>query len=178
MSLRGVLHATGSSDYLVAFSVIDPDFDDEWNDRALLQHEVDVSGAVSLHPDENRREFDPVPLFGTRDHSGISELQRRVGERQQRVQRRRNTDRRVLHTWFATPEPEPPPSEWGISLALHHDLMLGMEIGKPLVRGQARVWKGHVMVRADDLANWRVDPVRAAYPEIWRGYGFVIFEIE
>ena len=54
--------------------LLDHDFDDGADDAiALIQHEIEMHGAVPLHPDDNRNTtYDPVPLIGDdgRDRNG------------------------------------------------------------------------------------------------------------
>jgi hypothetical protein len=44
--------------------LVDPDFDEDWGWGSLLEHEVQATGVIPLHPDGNRRNGtdDPVPL--------------------------------------------------------------------------------------------------------------------
>ena len=146
---------SGDPDWL-----IDQDFDDDaWRSYACIVHEIEEHGAVALHPDGDRREFDPVPLHG----GGHSTWMR--PEYSEWI-------------WLTPPMPaQLPRSEPDlIRESLQGDsvdeavLLQGMKIDEPVERGCGRVWYNLVMMNEADINA----DIKQRFEEIWHGRGLVI----
>jgi hypothetical protein len=181
---------------------IDPDFDDEWGDCVLLTHEVATTGVIELHPNDNRLDYDPVPLHTRVYGDGtVAELKKREWKKhledlKQRAKEAEEAAVRFgptlgvemvkveepdefgalrLTTPVAEPTPIRPPDPPPVDpdqLMIFH-----MRLGDPIKSRQGRIWQDLVMINESDLDYWRKDYARRQLPEVWRGRGYVIFKL-
>jgi hypothetical protein len=185
------------------YYVLDPDFDDDADDLAMITHSIDTYGSVALHHEARRNELVGVPLCShVPDGGGGSEfpslvLMRREIQENQRLRQKAKefeaTQRmaeweeqcRVAGLPDVPPAPERPERP-GVAMVREHvihrqvnrvtpsvEMLEAMKLYIPIARGAGRVWRNMVMMNEADESH------RAAHwVEVWRGSGYVLFNAE
>jgi hypothetical protein len=93
--------------YYLDIQIVDPDFDDEWPSICSMQHDIDAHGAVGLHPDDSRLNYDPVPLCSWsyydegEKRKKAEEHKRYLVEREEYLQKRKASEE-----WWSKPAEE------------------------------------------------------------------------
>ena len=177
--------------------VLDPDFDeDELEDCfALWRHEIATAGAITLHPDGDRRSAadDPVPLCSHvpdgrdadsefidlkyRARLAREHLQRKAEEKAQRKAEREARYQAVL----VLPEPPAEAPRYQVRRPVWDDpgdpmgeLLRNMRISDPVVAKMGRVWGNYVMINEIDRTDETIEP---HWVEVWRGHKMIIFKM-
>jgi hypothetical protein len=169
-------------------AIVDPDFDEDWGWGSLLEHEVQATGVIPLHPDGDRRNGrdDPVPLhtrvYGDGD---VAELVKREWAAHLENRKRWKEERQKREReWAASqtreevpppPPPSPPPPakrEYPIE-----EILATMQPEIMIHSGHGRVMLDHVMINEGDELKWLSHAARRRLTEVWRGQRLIIFKL-
>ena len=186
-------------DFQREYFVLDPDFDDDANDLAMISHSIDAYGSIAMHTDARRNDWVGVPLCShVPDGGGNSEfpslvlMRREIQENQKRRKEAKEFEAtQRMAEWeercrlAGLPDTPPAPERPGVAMVREHvirrssqvtpsmEMLDAMKLHIPIARGAGRIWRNLVMMNEVDE-----DSRASHWVEVWRGAGYILFDAE
>ena len=185
---------------------VDPDFDDDANDLAMIAHSIDTYGSVALHHEARRNELVGVPLCshvpdggGNSEFPSLALMRREIQENQKLRKEAKELEAtlrmaeweercRVAGLPDTPPAPErlpEPPERPGVAMVREHFIRRSSRVTPSMEMLDAM--KLHIPIARGAGRIWRnlvmmnevdEDSRASHWVEVWRGAGYVLFEVE